>query len=99
MCLMNGMLLYAQARKDDLLSTFLDHPVLLSDTAGKRRYEWEFRTNQEGLVPLEDEWETALFVEDEATLEEAFMIDTGVSIETATGKIPIYHRLQQRNLR
>ena len=52
---------------------------------GRTRGE-ERRLTSEGLVSLEDELEIALAVEEEAVLEEAYMIDAGVSIEIPTGK-------------
>ena len=51
-----------------------------------RGEERRLTSDAQGLVSLEDEWEIALALEEEAMLEEASMADAGESIEMLTGK-------------
>jgi len=63
-------------------------PPRLNYGGRTRGDERRLRTNsQYGLVSLGDELKLALIGEENATLEEAFAVDAGVSVEMTTGKI------------
>ena len=79
-----------------LLAEYIPGPPRFSLRGRMRGEERRLSTDAQSLVPLEDELEIALAMEEKVMLEEAYMTDIGVSLEMPTGKFRTCHRLQQR---
>ena len=69
------------------LVEYIPGPPRFSLRGRTRGEERRLTTDAQGLVSLENELEIAQAVEEEAMLEEANMVDAGVSIEMPKGKI------------
>ena len=69
------------------LAGYIPEPPRFSLRGRTRGEERRLSTDAQGMVSLEDELEIELSMEKEAMLEEAYMVDAGVSFEMPAGNI------------